>query len=257
MEVVGLPGTTGTVCYYGPDEDYLYKVRENNGIWMRALGRNEDGTWIIIDAGHAITNLACWMRTSNVKFLKGSLVDLPVTWIDLTSSYNYLTGLPLYAPPKVFTTSREGNEVTITWQPIWMTEDDYRGYMIETWVCQGGKLVFQPIGFVTSYYDNEVVLQNKGVYSVKVTDESGCTQPSRARLYSVEKHGYTNYRMVPWPAGKPMTSLNITCREPMNQETNLSKIIRSHHACLLLLAGLSACGVARNAAVTPVIQTVR
>jgi CRISPR-associated DxTHG motif protein len=203
VEVVGVPGTTGTICYYGPDEDYLYKVRHNNTIWMRALGRNEDGTWIIIDSGSNITPLACWMRASNVKFLKGSLADLPVTWIDLTHSFNYLTGMALYAPPKVFTTSREGNEVTIMWQPIWMTEDDYRGYMIETWVCQEGKLVFQPIGFVTDYYDNEITIRNKGVYSVKVTDEPGCTQPSRGRLYAVEKHGYTNYQILPWPAATP------------------------------------------------------
>ncbi len=144
VEVVGVPGTPGTICYYGPDEDYLYKVRHNNTIWMRALGRNEDGSWIIIDATSNITRLACWMRTSNVKFLNGSLADVPVAWIDLPGSHNYLTGLPLYGAPKVFTTSREGNEVTITWQPIWMTEDDYRGYMIETWVCRGGNWCLNP-----------------------------------------------------------------------------------------------------------------
>ena len=203
VAVVGLPGTTGTVCYYGPDEAYLYKVRENNTIWMRALGRNEDGTWIVIDAGTKITNLACWMRTSMVKFLKGKLADLPVTWLDLTPSYNYLTGAALYPPPKVFTTQRQGNEVTIIWQPIWMTEDDYRGYLIETWVCQGGRLVFRPIGFVTNVYDNEVHRLKGGPYSVKVTDEPGCTQPSRGRLYAVEKHGYTNYQILPWPAATP------------------------------------------------------
>ena len=203
VEVVGQPGTTGTICYYGPDEAYLYKVRQNNTIWMRALGRNEDGTWIVIDAGQHITNLACWMRTDNVKFLKGSLADVPVTWLDLTPSFNYLTGGPLYGPPKVFSTSRDGDEVTVFWQPIWMTEDDYRGYMVETWVCQGGKLVFRPLGFVTNYNDNEVQRLQNGVLSVKVTDEPGCTQPSRGRLYAVEKHGYTNYQILPWPAATP------------------------------------------------------
>ncbi len=63
--------------------------------------------------------------------------------------------------------------------------------------------MFEPIGFVTDYYDNEVVIQNNRVYTVTVTDEPGCTQPSRGRLYAVEKHGYTNYQMLPWPAATP------------------------------------------------------
>jgi hypothetical protein len=196
VEVVGVAGSTGTICYYGPSEAYLYKVRENNGIWMRALGRNEDGTWLIIDAGPAITNLACWMKTSNVKFLKGSLAEMPVTWLGVTGSV-------LYPAPKVYSTSRDGNEVTITWQPIWMTDDDYNGYLIEAWVCQGGALVFRPIGKFTSYTDNQLVIANKGAYSVKVIDEPGCTLPSRARIYAVEKHGYTNYNMLPWPQANP------------------------------------------------------
>ena len=196
VEVVGVAGTERTACWYGPSTDYLYKVGQPNGAWMRAIGRNEDGTWLVVDAGPKITNFACWMLTSNVKFHSGGLADLPVTWLGLNPS-------SLYPAPKVFTTSRDGNEVTISWQPIWMTEDDYRGYMIETWVCQGGKLVFRPIGMVTTYIDNQVVIQKKGAYSVKVTDEPGCTQSSRARIYAVEKHGYTNYMMLPWPAATP------------------------------------------------------
>ncbi len=192
VEVTGAPGTTRTVCWYGPGEQYLYKTGENNGIWMRALGRNEDGTWIIIDAGKNITNLACWILTSNAKFLSGSVADLPVTWLGLPGSV-------LYPSPSVYTATREGNEVTIVWQPIWMTEDDYRGYLIETWVCQGGKLVFKPLGYVSTYTDNQLVIAQKGALSVKVTDEPGCNVPSRARLYAVEKHGYTNYVMIPWP----------------------------------------------------------
>jgi hypothetical protein len=199
VELVGAPGAPRVICYYGPSTAYLYKTGENIGIWMRALGRNEDGTWIVIDAGSKITNLACWIATSDAKFLSGSVADLPVTWLDVTSSYNYLTGGPLYGPPTVFTTSRQGNEVTITWQPIWMTEDDYNGYLIEAWVCQGSKLVFRPIGKYTSYNDNQLTIAKKSAYSVTVTDEPGCTLPSRGRLYAVEKHGYTAYMMLPWP----------------------------------------------------------
>jgi hypothetical protein len=74
-----------------------------------------------------------------------------------------------------------------------MTEDDYRGYLIEAWVCQGSRQIFLPIKYETSYD------QNNSMMEVKVTDEPGCDVPSSARIYSAEKHGYTAYRMVPWP----------------------------------------------------------
>jgi len=74
-----------------------------------------------------------------------------------------------------------------------MTEDDYRGYLVEAWVCQGGKQVLVPVGYVTAFDRNDTAI------SVEVIDEPGCNVPSRARLYTVEKHGYTNYVMVPWP----------------------------------------------------------
>jgi hypothetical protein len=81
-----------------------------------------------------------------------------------------------------------------------MTEDDYRGYLIEAWVCQGGKQVFLPIGYVTSF------AQNNSMMAVKVTDEPGCLDPSSARIYSVEKHGYTVWRKIPWPPYEPTTA---------------------------------------------------
>ena len=117
---------------------------------------------------------------------------MPVLWIGLPYSV-------LYLPPVAVSANRVGNEVTIFWQPVWETEDDYEGYLVEAWVCQGGKQVFQPVGYITTYNDNQKAIQNKSLIAVKVIDEPGCDVPSRARLYTVEKHGYTNYRMVPWP----------------------------------------------------------
>jgi len=126
------------------------------------------------------------MRTSNVKFLKGGLEELPVTWLGLPGS-------SLYFPPKVFTTTRAGSEVTITWQPIWMTEDDYRGYLIEAWVCQGGKQVFLPVSYVPA------LESNTGMLSVTITDEPGCDQPSRGWIYSADKYGYSTGQILFWP----------------------------------------------------------
>jgi hypothetical protein len=74
-----------------------------------------------------------------------------------------------------------------------MTEDDYVGYLIEAWVCQGGTQVFLPIKYATSFD------QNSSMMVIQVKDEPGCDVPSSARIYTAEKHGYTDYRMIAWP----------------------------------------------------------
>jgi hypothetical protein len=192
VEVVSAPGTEKSACWYGPSTGYLYKYGLPDGVWMRVIGRNEEGSWVAVKAGDDPDSNACWIQTQLVKFLQGTIADVPVLWIALPYSV-------LYKPPTAVSTNRVGDEVTIFWQPIWMTEDDYRGYMVEAWVCQGGRQVFRPIGYVTSYTDNQLMIARKGIIAVKVVDEAGCDMPSRARLYAVEKHGYTNYVMVPWP----------------------------------------------------------
>lgn len=186
-----------SACLYGPGTGYLYKYGLNATVRMRVIGRNEDGSWVALKAGNDPDSNACWLQTSQVEIISGDLREVPVLWIVLPHS------LPAYQPPTVFSASRDGNEVTISWQPIWMTEDDYRGYLVEAWVCQGSKQVFVPIGYVTDVYDNETSRKNGLAISVTVTDEPGCDVPSRARLYAVEKHGYTNYVMVPWPGFDP------------------------------------------------------
>ena len=58
-------------------------------------------------------------------------------------------------------------------------------YLIEAWICRDGEIVFTPIGSYATL--------------VNITDEFGCTEPSHARLFGVEKHGYTNWIKIPWP----------------------------------------------------------
>ncbi len=173
-------------CMYGPGTAYLFKYGLNATVWMRVIGRNEDGSWLLVRAGNDQDSNACWIKATLVKFLSGEIKNVPVFWIGLPYS-------TLYLPPAQISANRVGNEVTIFWSPVDMTEDDYRGYLIEAWVCQGGKQVLVPIKYETTYD------QNSSMIAVKVTDEPGCDVPSRARLYTAEKHGYTNYRMVPWP----------------------------------------------------------
>ena len=180
-----------SACFYGPDRTYLFKYGLAATVWMRVIGRNTDGTWLFVKAGDDPDWNGCWIETTKVNFLSGGVSDVPVYWMGLPGSV-------LYQPPVAVSANRVGNEVTIFWQAVWMTEDDYRGYMIEAWVCQGGRQVFVPIGHPAPL-PMPSVWENIGIFTVKIVDEPGCNIPSTARIYSVEKHGYTGYRMIPWP----------------------------------------------------------
>jgi hypothetical protein len=175
-----------SACRYGPGDAYLFKYGLFALNWMTVVGRNPEGTWLNIKAKNDPLWNACWIKTAQVRFDTGDIKDVPIVW--MTYPYSLL-----YQPPETVSANRVGNEVTIFWQPVYMTEDDYRGYLIEAWVCQGGKQVFLPIGYVTSFWENNQMM------AVKVTDEPGCDMPSNARIYAVEKHGYTGYRVIPWP----------------------------------------------------------
>jgi hypothetical protein len=175
-----------SACLYGPGSAYLYKYGLNATVWMTVIGRNMDGSWLNIKSAYDPVWNACWIKSTLVKFDTGDIKNVPVVWTALPYSN-------LYQPPVAVSANRVGNEVSIFWQPVWMTEDDYNGYLIEAWVCQGGTQVFLPIGYATSFD------QNNSMKVVQVKDEPGCDVPSSARIYTVEKHGYTDYRMIPWP----------------------------------------------------------
>jgi hypothetical protein len=185
-----------SACLYGPGSAYLFKYGLNATVWMRVIGRNQDGTWLNVRSGNDPDWNACWIKATLVKFDIGKITDVPILWTALPYSNLY--------PPPLVSANRVGNEVTIFWQPVGMTEDDYRGYLIEAWVCQGGKQVFLPIGYVTSF------AQNTGMMAATVTDEPGCDVPSNARIYSTEKHGYSSYRMIAWPGFNSAQSATST-----------------------------------------------
>ncbi|MCK4975641.1 MAG: hypothetical protein KAS36_01765, partial [Anaerolineales bacterium] len=64
-------------------------------------------------------------------------------------------------------------------------EDDFRGYLIEATICQGGQLL-------------SVAVHTDGT-SYEFTDEGGCSGESGGLLYVVEKHGYVDPVTIPWP----------------------------------------------------------
>jgi hypothetical protein len=170
---------TRAQCRYGPGAAYLYKYGLFEGNTMEIIGRNELGTWAYIQAIGG--NNPCWINASLLDITRGDFMSLPVT-------YNRLPKSDLYNPPSAVSAVRVGNDVTIQWTKVWMTEDDDRGYLIEAWLCQDGQLVFTPIGVKSN------------VLAIKVIDEPGCLEPSGARVYTAEKHGYTQWRLARWPA---------------------------------------------------------
>jgi hypothetical protein len=175
-----------TLCLYGPDPVYLskYELLADSHQWV--IGRNQDSTWLYVQ-GPDHKN-PCWVKAELVNVDSGNINDILVTE-PVLSPYS-----TLYTPPQAVSANRVGNEVTIFWLPVPMTEADYHGYLIEAWVCQGGQLVFVPKSYSTSFDKNDAML------AVKITDEPGCLEPSSARIYTVENHGYSNWKTFPWPA---------------------------------------------------------
>ena len=163
-------------CRYGPGAAYLYEWGLYPTDRVEIYGRNADGTWVYVDPWTYMDR--CWVKSDLLDVFRGNLYDAPVY-------YGRLPYSDLYRPPTNPRASREGDRVIINWDPVWMTEDDDRGYLIESWVCQDGQLMFTPIH-----------VDEPPAY---VMDEPGCFQDSSARLYTAEKHGYTQWVRVPWP----------------------------------------------------------
>jgi hypothetical protein len=166
-------------CRYGPGAPYLYKYALIEGSNLEIIGRNELGTWLLVRAIGGKN--PCWVKASLMQ-VKGDVMNLAPTTIPLPQS-------PYYGPVSGVSALRKANEVTISWKEVYLRPGDdseQYPYLIEAWVCTGGKLVFTPVGSYATI--------------ITIHDESGCSQPSHGRLYAVEKHGYTRWVEIPWPA---------------------------------------------------------
>ena len=162
-------------CRFGPGVAYLHEWTLYPDVRVDIIGRNNLGTWLYVDPWTYVGK--CWVFASLLE-IRGDLFDAPPYYSNLPFS-------ALYKPPTGAHAVRFGNYVTISWNSVWMTEDDYRGYLIEAWLCQDGQLIFTPM--------------RSDETTVVVEDEAGCFEPSSARLYTAEKHGYTQWVIIPWP----------------------------------------------------------
>jgi sarcosine oxidase delta subunit len=117
--------------------------------------------------------------------------DTTNLWVNNTDNYLRIPS-ELYGPPTNVVATRNGDQVTITWDSVYMTVDDDRGYFIEAWVCQDGAYIWWTVG------EGTLVDQYRTTYTVK--DQAGCSMPSSGKLFTVEKHGYSSPVDIPWPA---------------------------------------------------------
>ncbi len=167
--------STQANCRYGPGSAYLYEWGLFPGNRVTVLGRNQDGTWVYVDPWTYMDY--CWVKT---EFLE-------LTY-DVSSVVQIRTLLPyteFYWAPRNVRASRLGDEVMVNWDLIPMSLDDNRGYLIEGWLCKDGQLRFTPLQF----WAPPAIL----------TDEPGCMEPSSARIYTAEKHGYSEWVAIAWP----------------------------------------------------------
>lgn len=171
-------------CQYGPHKAYLHALDLHDGYVGRVWGRDVYTSWLYVKFDLLI--IPCWVHISLVD-IEGDVSKMMVQEVNLPITN------ALYAAPTGVEAERDENDVvTVSWNPVWMTEDDDRGYFLDVWVCQGGFLVWVPAS-----------LPNQYLTQYSFTDEPGCSQPSYGKLYTVEKHGYTDPVDIPWPQTNP------------------------------------------------------
>jgi hypothetical protein len=168
-------------CRYGPSAAYLHAADLYPGDVGTVRGRYIYSNWLYIKLDKL--NYFCWAAPSVVDVV-GDVSTVAYKELNLQS-----IGSNQYGPPNNVTAVREGNSVTISWDKVEMTKDKDRGYLLELFVCQDTIYLW----WTDSYPD-----QDSTSYTVK--DEAGCAQPSSGKLYTVEKHGFSEPAIITWPA---------------------------------------------------------
>ena len=168
-------------CRYGPSVAYLHAADLYPGDAGTVRGRYIYSNWLYVKFDKL--NYFCWVAPSVVDVV-GDVSTVAYKELNLQS-----IGSNMYGPPGNVTAVRDGNQVTISWNKVQMTNDDDRGYLLELFVCQDTFFKW----WTDSYPD-----QDSTTYTVR--DEAGCSQPSSGKLYTVEKHGFSEPAIIPWPA---------------------------------------------------------
>ncbi len=171
-------------CRYGPGPDYLYLYGMVQGANQDVIGRTDTGKWVLTRSRG--DTKSCWVKAEFLT-INGDVMSVEMVYPD---KFTLLRSSQRYLFPWNVAAIRSGDKVTITWESEARRPGDEEDatsvlYMVEVWVCQGGQLIFTPIG--------------TSIPQVSVTDEAGCAEASHGRVYFVEKHGYTGPSQIPWP----------------------------------------------------------
>lgn len=173
-------------CRYGPGADYLYQYGFAQGLPVTFTGRNDAGTWL---HGQGLYyEGSCWVNARFIE-LSGDVASLEPVYPDKVSLPLYFD--PNFPPPTDVEAVRQGDQVSVFWVGYELALGDRESansprYLVEAWACQGGEIVFMPIGTF--------------VESALITDEAGCSEPSHGQLFLVHKDGYVGPVTIPWPA---------------------------------------------------------
>lgn len=167
-------------CRYGPSVAYLHAADLYPGDTGQVQGRSPYSRWLYVKFDKL--SYWCWVAPS--------VVDVTGdTSVLRTIEPNLQTiGSNQYGPPQNVNATREGDQVTITWDRMVMTQDKDRGYFIEAWVCQNGAYLWWTVSFPDQY-----------TTSYTVIDQPGCGESSYGEILTVEKHGYSEPATIPWP----------------------------------------------------------
>jgi uncharacterized protein YraI len=160
-------------CRWGPSSVYLNAGSFPDGATARIDGRNYAASWLWIQMEDF--SYRCWVAASAV-----------VVTGDLGSVPSVPTGPPINTivpPPTGVGATRNGNNVTITWNAAAPAVDLH--YLIWAETCDG-QYVIETLDTTTNT-------------SYTIQDKPGCSGTSKAQMHVVNKTGYSSPVSVPWP----------------------------------------------------------
>jgi hypothetical protein len=166
-------------CRFGPSVAYLHAEDVLLGDTGVVWGRAANSTWLYVKMDK--WTVPCWVAPSLVT-VDGNILRVAIQPVRLPITN------ALYGPPQNVRSVRQGDQVVVTWDKVWRTADDDRGYFLDVYVCQNGIYTWVPIGLDT---------QDQTTYTF--SDTGTCSLPSSGQIYTVEKHGYTSPVNIPWP----------------------------------------------------------
>jgi len=172
-------------CRFGPGGGYLLRATLYSDDIVEIVGHMElNANWWFVHLQNRNKVYGCWVSQELITLGPDQSTTVVITdphivlpWT--TQPYDALEGV---------SASRNGNVVTVRWEPFaWLPGDDsgQLKYLVEAWVCQDGTFVFR------AYGTNETFIE--------IQDEQTCTEESYGRAFGSDKHGYTNWKTIPWP----------------------------------------------------------